>query len=177
MAASSRGGFSVSSRNRPFFRFQAGLAAAPAEKAGAGSTQHLCRIHRSASLSRPPVTTSVATTTPVAFHPAPAANACSDHTAACVPLRQPMRPFRAAWMILESRRVPEEGLRRRPQLLVGGVARGFQRGHMPVHEDSILAGFGLTRVKKVVIEEEWRLFGRIREEEVRNSAGKIPRLE
>src|SRR5437867_626990 len=42
--------------------------------------------------------------------------------------------------------------------LVGRVASGFQRCNVPVHKDNILAGFGRTRVKFIVIEKE-RILG------------------
>lgn len=44
---------------------------------------------------------------------------------------------------------------------------------MPVHKDHILAGFGWTRVKIVVIEKERSRSRRKRQDEVRNSAGKV----
>ena len=94
-----------------------------------------------------------------------------------VSLRQPRRPFRTRWVLLESRFVPEEGRRCRPGPLVGGVASGFQRCNVPVHKDNILAGFGGTRVKLVVIEKERSRSRRKRQDEVRNSAGRVPFLQ
>jgi len=54
------------------------------------------------------------------------------------------------------------------------VASGFQRCHVPVHKDNILAGFGRTRVKIVVIEKERSRSRRKRQDEVRNSARPVP---
>ena len=85
--------------------------------------------------------------------------------------------FRTGWVLLDSRFVPEEGRRCRPGPLVGGVASGFQRCNVPVHKDNILAGFGRTRVKIVVIEKERSRFRRKRQDEVRNSAGRVPLLQ
>jgi len=94
-----------------------------------------------------------------------------------VSLRQPRRPFRTGWVLLDSRFVPEEGRRCRPRPLLGRVASGFQRRHVAVHKDNILAGSGPTRVKLVVIEKERSRSRRKRQDEVRNSAGKVPLLQ
>ena len=78
------------------------------------------------------------------------------------------------WVLLDNRFVPEEGRRCRPGPLIGGVASSLQRCHVTVHKDNILAGFGRTRVKLVVIEKERSRSRRKRQDEVRNPAGKVP---
>src|SRR5205823_11163003 len=81
---------------------------------------------------------------------------------------------RTGWVLLDSRFVPEEGQSCRPRPLVGGVASGFQRCNVPVHKDNILAGFGRTRVKPVVIEKERSRSRRKRQDEIGNSARPVP---
>lgn len=85
-----------------------------------------------------------------------------------------LQAVRTGRVLLDNRFVPEDGRRCRPRPLLGRVASGVQRCHVPVHKDNILAGFGRTRVKLVVIEKERSRSRRKRQDEVRNSAGKVP---
>src|SRR3954467_3693287 len=62
----------------------------------------------------------------------------------------------------------------RPVPLVCSLASGFQRCNVPVHKDNILARFGGTRVKLVVIQKERSNSRRKRQDEVRDSAGRVP---
>jgi len=64
-----------------------------------------------------------------------------------------------------------------PRRLLNIIASGFQRCHVPVHKDNILAGFGRTRVKIVVIEKERSRSRKKHQDEVRNSAGRVPLLQ
>ncbi len=54
---------------------------------------------------------------------------------------------------------------------------GFQRRHVTVHKGNILARFGWRKVKCLVIEKERSRSRRKRQEEVRNSAGRVPSLQ
>ena len=172
---SSWGGSSKSLRNRPFFHFQVGIIRGPAGRPNNWpdpnpqpypptrlpfhhfQNRPRCRLRPRAPPNPYPLPTPVPTISlPV------------------VSLRQPRRPFRTGWVLLDSRFVPEEGRRCRPGPLVGVVASGFQRCHVPVHKDNILAGFGRTRVKLVVIEKERSRSRRKRQEEIGNSAGPVP---
>jgi len=81
---------------------------------------------------------------------------------------------RTGWVLLDSCFVSEEGGRCRSGPLVGAVASGFQRCHVPVHKDNILAGFGRARVKLIVIEKERGRSRRKRQDEIGNSAGPVP---
>ena len=56
-------------------------------------------------------------------------------------------------------------------------ASGFQRCHVPVHKDNILAGFGRTRMELIVIEKERSRSRRKREDEIRDSAGWVSFLQ
>lgn len=65
--------------------------------------------------------------------------------------KTPRQERETGWMLLDRQFVPEEGMRCRPGPLVGVIASDFQRCNMPVHKDNILAGFGQTRVRIVVV--------------------------
>jgi len=109
--------------------------------------------------------------------PAIVAQLCSELPVRCDYIGQPRRPFPIEWVLLDNRFVPEEGRRCGPRPLLGLVMIGFQRCNVPVHKNYVLAGFGRTRVKLVVIEKERSRCRRKRHEEVRNSAGRVPLLQ